>query len=148
VSKEKREGAPAGDEDQASSVPVWLQQLAASGGAVRELIAAQWGLLRAELRLARSAVRAALMSAILAGALFLALGVTLLGLVAVALFLWLGSWILALGILAAILFVCLMLSLIVLRRCVTWMSLPGTRAQWREIASDLTGSARAEDESP
>jgi apolipoprotein N-acyltransferase len=151
VSKEEAEGTPPDNDDPTGSKgPVWWQQLVASTGALQELAQAHWGLLIAELRLARSAVRTALVSAVLGVLLGLALCATLLALAAVALFLWLDSWILALGVLAAIILVCLIIALIMLRRCVTWMSLPGTRTQLHNLSRDVVRAPRrrGEGESP
>jgi hypothetical protein len=142
VSKAREE--PSSDEDSSNSrLPVWLQQLTVSAAAIRELAQAQWSLLGAELRLARSAVRTALVSMVMALVFLLGFGLVLLGLIAVALVYWLGSWIVALGILAAILLVCLGISLLLFRRCVIWMTLPETRAQLRALTHDLHEPATA-----
>lgn len=114
-------------------LPGWTRDLLAAAAALRELGEAQLALLGAELRLARGAVRLALAATLAIVVLVIAAGLSLLALLAVALAHWLGSWVLALLVLVAAQVLLLLLAVRQLRRCLHWMSLPETRAQWRAL---------------
>lgn len=120
------------------SPPRWLRQLEAAAMAMRELAHAGGQLMSAEWRLARTAAMTALWTTLLVGVLAVALDLNLLVLAAWLLASWTGSWILALALLGALLTVCLVAAIVLLRRCLYWMSLPETRAQWRQLKHDLT----------
>lgn len=130
--------------DTASAPPQWLRDIGEAVGALRELAQAQWQLLEAELRVARSAAWTLLVVSVLVLVLAAALGLTLLALVGLALSLWLGSWIWALLVLAGLLVLGLIATLMLGRRCLHWLSLPGTRTQWRAFTDKVgTASSRA-----
>lgn len=131
--------ADGGDREEkgAPPVPPWLRQLCVAASALRELARAQWQLMGAEWRLARSAAMTALLASLLIVVFAVALGLTVLVLAGVLLAHWLNSWILALVILGVVLALCLAGSIVLFRRCLVWMSLPETRAQWHLLARDL-----------
>jgi uncharacterized membrane protein YqjE len=121
---------PPGDEAASSGL---LQDLGRLAHAVRSLFGAQLELLAAELGLARSAVSwllAAGLGATIAG---VGLGLTLLGLVGLVLAKWFGSWIWAFVVLALLEALGLLGAIVLFRRCMHWMSLPGTREEWHAI---------------
>lgn len=125
------------DDTLPSELPRWLRPLLAAAMAMRELAQAQWHLMGAEWRLARSAAKVAMLAVFLGAAFAVALGLVLLALACLGLAYGLGSWLLALGVMAAILILCLVGSFLLLRRCLYWMSLPETRANWRALAHGL-----------
>ena len=102
-------------------------------GAARALLGAHRRLLRAELGLARSAVTWLLLAALVAVALAVAFGLTVLGLLGVLLAGWWHSWPLALAALAAVQLLLLILAIAAFRRCLHWLSLPASRAAWRAL---------------
>ncbi|RDS81752.1 ABC transporter ATP-binding protein [Dyella monticola] len=113
-----------------------LDDLTRLARAVRDLFGAQLHLLAAELGLARSAVSWLLAAALAATIAGVGLGLTLLGLIGLLLAKWLGSWILAFVVLAVLEVVWLLGAIVLFRRCMHWMSLPGTRQEWRAIMQD------------
>jgi ABC-type proline/glycine betaine transport system permease subunit len=118
-----------------------LDDLGRLARALRSLFGAQLSLLAAELGLARSAVSwllAAGLGATIAG---VGLGLTLLCLVGFLLAHWLGSWIWALAALAVLEAAALLGAILLFRRCMHWMSLPGTRHEWRAIMRDALHKA-------
>jgi len=118
-----------------------LDDLGRLARAVRSLFGAQLSLLAAELGLARSAVSwllAAGLGATIAG---VGLGLTLLSLIGFLLAKWLGSWILALAVLSVFEVLVLLGTILLFRRCMHWMSLPGTREEWRAIMRDTVHKA-------
>lgn len=132
-----------GEHAASGAPPPWLADLGEAAVAVRELAQAQWQLLGAELRLARSAARTLLVAMVLALVFAVALGLSLLALVGIALWLWLGSWIWALLVLAGLLALGLVASIMVGKRCLHWLSLPGTRAQLHAFARPPAAKASA-----
>lgn len=128
----------ADNEDAASNAtqapPRWLADIVETAEALRELAGAQWHLLGAELRLARAAAMTLFITVMAAVACMVALGLTLLALLGVGLALWFGSWIWSLVGLAIVLILVLTATLLLARRCLHWLSLPGTRAQWHSLA--------------
>lgn len=113
-----------------------LDDLGRLARAVRSLFGAQLSLLAAELGLARSAVSwllAAGLGATIAG---VGLGLTLLTLIGFLLAKWFGSWIWSLAVLAVLEALALLGAILLFRRCMHWMSLPGTREEWRAIMRD------------
>lgn len=104
--------------------------------ALRELLAAQWQLLGAELRLARSAAMTALVAALAATVFAVALGLTLLALVGWLLAQWFGSWAWALLALALLQVLGVAGAIVLFRRCLHWLSLPASRAQWRALVRE------------
>lgn len=118
-----------------------LDDLGRLARAVRSLFGAQLSLLAAELGLARSAVSwllAAGLGATIAG---VGLGLTLLSLIGFLLAKWLGSWIWALAALAVLEALALLGAILLFRRCMHWMSLPGTRHEWHAIMRDTLHKA-------
>ncbi|HKT27329.1 ABC transporter ATP-binding protein [Dyella sp.] len=118
-----------------------LDDLGRLARAVRSLFGAQLSLLAAELGLARSAVSwllAAGLGATIAG---VGLGLTLLSLIGFLLAKWLGSWIWALAVLSVLEVLVLFGTILLFRRCMHWMSLPGTRQEWRAIMRDTVYKA-------
>lgn len=139
MSEESTQGTDGEGTHQAlPSMPGWLRQLYAAAAAMRELAQAQWHLMGAEWRLARSAAKVALLAVFLGAVLAAALGLVLLALACLGLAYGLGSWVWALGVMSAILILCLVGVFVLLRRCLHWMSLPATRANWRALAQDMT----------
>ncbi|HET7266721.1 MAG TPA: ABC transporter ATP-binding protein [Oleiagrimonas sp.] len=138
------------DERAASEAPTpprWLQDLGEAAAALRELAQAQWQLVEAELRLARSAARTLMVVSVLVVVFAVALGLTVLGLLGFALSLWLGSWLWALLVLAGLLVLGLGCSVALGRRCLHWLSLPDTRTQWRAFTSQAGASTSAKRQS-
>lgn len=122
-----------GSESESSGL---LDDLGRLARAVRSLFGAQLSLLAAELGLARSAVSwllAAGLGATIAG---VGLGLTMLSLIGFLLAKWLGSWIWALAVLSVLEVLVLLGTILLFRRCMHWMSLPGTRQEWRAIMRD------------
>lgn len=119
-----------------------IDDLGDLGRGVKELVGAQVELVSAELDLARSAFSRLLMVGLLAVLVGAALGLTLLALAVVLLAKWFGSWLLALIVLAVVLALILVAMMVVLRRCLHWMSLPVTRAQWSAMMRDTRARAR------
>ena len=111
------------------------------GRGIKELVGAQVELVSAELDLARSAFSRLLMVGILAVLVGAGLGLILLALAIVLLAKWFGSWLLALVVLAVVLVLVLVAMVLALRRCLHWMSLPVTRAQWNAMMRDTTARA-------
>lgn len=129
---------PPGDEAASSGL---LQDLSRLAHAVRSLFGAQWDLLAAELGLARSAVSwllAAGLGATIAG---VGLGLTLLGLIGLVLAKWFASWIWAFVVLALLEALGLLGAILLFRRCMHWMSLPGTREEWHAIMRETLNRA-------
>ncbi|MEO8808913.1 MAG: ABC transporter ATP-binding protein [Rhodanobacter sp.] len=114
-------------------------------------------LLAAEFGLARSAISWMLIAGLAATVVGVGFGLTVLGLIGVVLAKWLGSWIWALLALALLQLLLLTIAIVLFRRCMHWMSMPETRAEWgamirsggREIGAELqrevaAGTAAAE----
>ena len=113
-----------------------ISELAELAQAVRKLFGAQLHLLAAELGLARSAISWLLAAGLAATVTGVGLGLTLLGLLGLVLAKWLGSWILAFFVLAVLEALFLFGAILLFRRCMHWMSLPGTRQEWHAIVHD------------
>lgn len=121
-----------------------LAELGQLGRAVKHLFGAQLHLLAAELGLARAAISWMLLAGLAATVAGVGLGLSLLALVGVVLAKWLGSWGLALACLCLIQVIFLAGSIMLFRRCMHWMSLPGTRGEWHQIAREAASKARHE----
>lgn len=131
--------------DASATSPRWLHDIEEATEAVRELAQAQWHLLGTELRLVRSAALTLLVVMLLAVVFASSLGLALLALLGLLLSQWLGSWIWALLVLAGLLVLGLGASMILGRRCLHWLSLPGTRARLRRFAQPpATATSAAE----
>ncbi|GLQ97913.1 ABC transporter ATP-binding protein [Dyella mobilis] len=109
--------------------------------AMRQLFGAQMQLLAAELGLARSAVSWLLAAGLIATVAGVGLGLTVLGLVGLVLAKWFGSWIAAFAVLAVLEALALAGAILLFRRCMHWMSLPGSRQEWRAIMRDTLQKA-------
>lgn len=113
--------------------PAWLGDILDAAAALRELAAAQWRLFTAELALARSAAHALLLASLVAVVFAVALGLTLLALLGWGLTQWLGSWAFGLAALALLQLGGLLAALWFVRRCMHWMTLPASRAEWHAL---------------
>jgi uncharacterized membrane protein YqjE len=118
-----------------------LDDLGRLARAVRSLFGAQLTLLAAELGLARSAISWLLAAGLAATIAGVGLGLTLLGLIGLLLAKWFASWIWAFVALAALQAFSLLGAILLFRRCMHWMSLPGTRQEWRAIMRDTLKKA-------
>lgn len=118
-----------------------LDDIGRLGRAVRNLFGAQLTLLAAELGLARSAVSWLLAAGLGATVAGVGLGLTMLGLIGLLLAKWFASWIWAFVALAILEALSLLGAILLFRRCMHWMSLPGTRQEWRAIMRDTVRRA-------
>ena len=143
TSSAERDPQPGASAD--SAPPRWLVELREAASSLRELAAAQFGLLGAELRLARAAARTALLALLAATVFAVALGLTLLALLGWVLAQWFGSWLWALLVLAVLQGVGLFGAIAFFRRCLHWMSLPNSRAQVTALVRESTRSGEVED---
>lgn len=121
-----------------------LAELGQLGRAIKHLFGAQLHLLAAELGLARAAVSWMLLAGLAATVAGVGLGLSLLALAGVVLAKWLGSWVFALLGLCVVQAIFLAGSIALFHRCMHWMSLPGTRGEWHQIARDAASRARRE----
>lgn len=128
---------------QAPSSSGLLAEIGQLGRAVRQLFGAQLHLLAAELGLARSAVSWLLAAGLAATVAGVGLGLTLLGLLGLLLAMWFGSWLWALLVLALLQVVFLVASILLVRRCMHWMTLPATRGEWSAMMRDTVHRADA-----
>jgi hypothetical protein len=118
-----------------------LAELGELGRAVQQLFAAQRELLAAELGLARSAVSWMLLAGLAATVAGVGLGLTLLALVGVLLAQWFASWVWALVALALLQVLFMLAAIVFFRRCMHWMSLPGTRGEWGAMMRETRARA-------
>jgi len=112
--------------------PGILDDIGRAGRAARQLFGAQLSLLLAELGLARSAVSWMLLAALAATVAGVGLGLTLMALAGVLLASWLHSWPWALAVLGVLQLLFLGGMIWLFRRCMHWLTLPGSRHAWRE----------------
>jgi hypothetical protein len=139
-----REGKPsAAPEGAPTDLPPsrLLDEMAAIAGAVKRLFGAQLHLLAAELGLARSAVSWMLLAGLVATIAGVGFGLTLLGLIGVLLAAWFGSWAWAMLVLTLLQLLTLFGAIMLFRRCMHWMSLPGTRHEWRAMVNETVSKA-------
>ncbi len=122
-----------------------LDELGELAGAVKRLFGAQLQLLAAELGLARSAISWMLVAGLVATVVGVGFGLTLLGLIGLLLAKWFGSWPWALAALAGLQLLLLFGAIWLFRRCMHWMSLPGSRRGWRSMMRET--ARRAEQQS-
>ena len=122
---------PPGAADAAPPASGVLADVAQLGHAAKELFGAQVELLSAEVGLARSALSWMLLAGLAATVAGVGLGLTLLALIGVLLAIWFASWVWALIALAVLQLVFVLGAILFFRRCMHWMSLPGTRQSWR-----------------
>lgn len=132
------EGEPTPGAAPASAPPPsgLLHEISQLSHAIKRLFGAQIDLLAAELGLARSAVSWIFMAGLAATVAGVGFGLTVLGLIGVLLVKWLGSWVWALLVLALLQLVFLVGAIVLFRRCMHWMSLPATRAEWSAMMHD------------
>lgn len=121
-----------------------LTEIGQLGRAVKHLFGAQLHLLAAELGLARAAVSWMLLAGLAATVAGVGLGLSLLAFLGLLLAKWFGSWVLALLGLCVLQLLFLVGSILLFRRCMHWMSLPGTRGEWSQIARDTARNAKRE----
>lgn len=119
-----------------------LAELGQLGHAIKELFGAQLELLSAEVGLARSALSWMLLAGLAATVAGVGLGLTLLALVGVLLAKWFASWVWALIVLAVLQLLFVLAAIVFFRRCMHWMSLPGTRSEWSAMMRDTRARAR------
>jgi hypothetical protein len=130
--------------DPAPSSSGLLAEIGQLGRAVKQLFGAQLHLLAAELGLARSAVSWILAAGLAATVAGVGLCLTLLGLLGLLLAVWFGSWIWALVVLALLQLAFLIGSIVLVRRCMHWMSLPATRDEWSAMMRETLHKAEAD----
>jgi hypothetical protein len=105
----------------------------AFGAALKEVFGAQFGLLKAEWALARTALALMLVAGLVATVAAVGLALTALVLLGLALATWWGSWLWALLALCALQLIVLGTAIVMFRRCMHWLSLPLTRGQWTAL---------------
>jgi uncharacterized membrane protein YqjE len=113
--------------------PGLLDHISHLGAGIGHLFGAQLQLFGAELNLARSALVMMLFIGLVAIVFAVALGLTLLALTGWALAQWFGSWAWALGALAVVQLLFLLGAMLAFRRCLHWLTLPATRAEWKAL---------------
>lgn len=119
-----------------ASTPGVMQDVGRLGRALKEVFSAQLPLMAAELGLAKSAVVWMLIAVLLLVVLGVGVAFSALALAGVALAGWFGSWLWALGALAVAQLLLMGVAVLVIRRCMRWMTLPQSRGQWRAIVND------------
>jgi hypothetical protein len=129
-----------------AAAPGILDDIGRAGRAAKHLFGAQLSLLLAELGLARSAVSWMLLAALAATVAGVGLGLTLMALAGVLLASWLHSWPWALAVLGVLQLLFLGGMIWLFRRCMHWLTLPGSRHAWRETIRQAM--RRSEQESP
>jgi ABC-type dipeptide/oligopeptide/nickel transport system permease component len=127
-----------------ASKSTWPSDLSRLARGLKHLFAAQFALLGAELSLARSGMVLMLIMGLAAIVFAVALGLTLLALAGWGLAQWFGSWAWALCALAAIQLLFLAGAILVFRRCLHWLTLPGTRAEWAVLMKDAARQGKAD----
>jgi hypothetical protein len=138
---EAEQATPDGAADAAPPSGV-LAELGQLGHAIKELFGAQLELLSAEVGLARSALSWMLLAGLAATVAGVGLGLTLLALVGVLLAKWFASWVWALVALAVLQLLFMLAAILFFRRCMHWMSLPGTRSEWGAMMRDTRARTR------
>jgi uncharacterized membrane protein YqjE len=128
------------------SMPAWFDDVRRLGAGLKSLFAAQFALAGAELGLARAGIVMMMFMGLAAIVFAVALGLTLLALAGWGLAQWFGSWAWALTALAGLQLVLLVAAILVFRRCMHWISLPGTRNELAILAKEAVRQGRAEGE--
>ncbi|WP_285403787.1 ABC transporter ATP-binding protein [Luteibacter sp. ME-Dv--P-043b] len=128
------------------TMPAWIDDLRRLGGGLKNLFAAQFALAGAELGLARAGIVMMLFMGLAAIVFAVALGLTLLALAGWGLAQWFGSWAWALTALAGLQLVLLVAAILVFKRCMHWISLPGTRNELASLAREAVRQGKAEGE--
>ena len=125
--------------DSAPSSSGLLDEVGQLGRAVKRMFGAQMILFAAELGLARSAVSWILVGGLAATVAGVGMGLTLLGFIGVALASWWGSWLWALLALFFLQAVFLTGAILLVKRCMHWMTLPATRGELSAMMRDASG---------
>ncbi|MDF3983015.1 ABC transporter ATP-binding protein [Luteibacter sp. PPL201] len=149
-----REDSPSGLEDDKAagtsrpgvSLPPWVDEFRQLGVGLKHLFGAQFRLMLAEVGLARSGFVLMLFMGLAAIVFAVALGFTLLALAGWGLAQWFHSWAWALTALAGVQLVLLVLAILVFRRSMHWLTLPGTRAEFAALAKEAMQRGKAEGE--
>jgi len=128
------------------AMPSWIDDVRRLGVGLKNLFGAQLKLALAEIGLARSGIVMMLFMGLAAIVFAVALGFTLLALAGWGLAQWFGSWAWALTALAGLQLVLLMLSILIFRRGMHWLTLPATRAELATLAREAAKRGRAEGE--
>lgn len=128
------------------TMPAWIDDLRRLGGGLKNLLGAQLALAGAELGLARAGIAMMLFMGLAAIVFAVALGLTLLALAGWGLAQWFGSWAWALTALAGLQLVLLVTAILVFKRCMHWISLPGTRNELASLAREAVRQGKAEGE--
>jgi uncharacterized membrane protein YqjE len=128
------------------TMPAWIDDLRRLGSGLKSLFAAQFALAGAELGLARAGIVMMLFMGLAAIVFAVALGLTLLALAGWGLAQWFGSWAWALTALAGLQLVLLVAAILVFKRCMHWISLPGTRNELASLAREAVRQGKAEGE--
>lgn len=143
------DGPAPGDEAPASprfAMPAWTDDIRRLGVGLKNLFSAQIALAGAEFGLARSGIVMMLFMGLAAIVFAVALGLTLLALAGWGLAQWFGSWAWALTALAGVQLVLLIVAILVFRRAMHWLSLPGTRNELALLAKEALKQGKAEGE--
>jgi uncharacterized membrane protein YqjE len=127
-------------------MPAWFDDVRRLGAGLKSLFAAQFALAGAELGLARAGIVMMMFMGLAAIVFAVALGLTLLALAGWGLAQWFGSWAWALTALAGLQLVLLVAAILVFRRCMHWISLPGTRNELAILAKEAVRQGKAEGE--
>lgn len=128
------------------ATPSWIDDVRRLGTGLKNLFGAQLKLALAEIGLARSGIVMMLFMGLAAIVFAVALGFTLLALAGWGLAQWFGSWAWALTALAGLQLVLLVVSILVFRRGMHWLTLPATRAELATLAREAAKRGRAEGE--
>lgn len=128
------------------AMPDWIDDVRRLGVGLKNLFGAQLKLAMAEVGLARSGIVMMLFMGLAAIVFAVALGFTLLALAGWGLAQWFGSWAWALTALAGIQLILLVLSILVFRRGMHWLTLPATRAELALLAKEAATRGKAEGE--
>ncbi|MET0504589.1 MAG: ABC transporter ATP-binding protein [Luteibacter sp.] len=127
-------------------MPGWIDDIRHLGIGLKNLFSAQLALAGAEFGLAKSGIVMMLFMGLAAIVFAVALGLTLLALAGWGLAQWFGSWAWALTALAGLQLVLLIVAILVFRRAMHWLSLPGTRSELASLAKEAMKQGRAEGE--
>lgn len=128
------------------AMPAWIDDLRRLGIGLKNLFSAQLALAGAEFGLARAGIVMMLFMGLAAIVFAVALGLTLLALAGWGLAQWFGSWAWALTALAGLQLVLLVVAILVFKRAMHWLSLPGTRNELATLAKEAMKQGKAEGE--
>lgn len=114
--------------------PGLIANVRAFWAALKDVFGAEFGLLKAEWALARSALAWMLVAGLVATVAGVGVALTALALLALLLAIWWGSWVWALVALGVLQLAVLGAAIVMFRRCMHWLSLPLSRGQWTALA--------------